>query len=264
MNNAEAPVRLGGRPPGLRLRPRPRRASWRRSSVASRSSEAVADASRRRSWPSTPTPTPSPTTSWTSTRSTSCMTGDGWAKNADGIWAKDGQQADIEFITTAGNKRRELTQQIVQQQAEGGRLRDHHQQPEGRRPSSVRPSRTGDYQMGLYAQVLTIARPEHCNLFCSKNIPSASQQLHRPELAPRRTSPSSTRSWRPSRRSLDEDERRRPARRPTTLLAENVVIAARSTRCPTSCCGATKIVGPVEDNPILGPFVHMHEWGLAG
>ena len=60
------------------------------------------------------------------------MTGDGWAKGADGIWAKDGQQATIEFMTTAGNKRRELTQQVVQQQLQGSRLRHHDQQPEGR------------------------------------------------------------------------------------------------------------------------------------
>ena len=44
------------------------------------------------------------------------MTGDGWAKNGDGIWAKDGKTATFVLNTTAGNKRRELTQQIVQEQ----------------------------------------------------------------------------------------------------------------------------------------------------
>ncbi len=33
------------------------------------------------------------------------MTGDGWAKGTDGIWAKDGKKAAFTIVTTAGNKR---------------------------------------------------------------------------------------------------------------------------------------------------------------
>ena len=44
------------------------------------------------------------------------MTGDGWAKGSDGIWAKGGQKAQLEISTTAGNKRRETTQEILQSQ----------------------------------------------------------------------------------------------------------------------------------------------------
>jgi peptide/nickel transport system substrate-binding protein len=44
------------------------------------------------------------------------MKGDGWAKGSDGIWAKNGKKAEIENSTTAGNKRRELTQEILASQ----------------------------------------------------------------------------------------------------------------------------------------------------
>ena len=43
------------------------------------------------------------------------MTGDGWAKNADGIWAKGADTASLTITTIAGNKRRELMEQVLQQ-----------------------------------------------------------------------------------------------------------------------------------------------------
>jgi len=44
------------------------------------------------------------------------MEGDGWAKGSDGIWAKDGAKAEFSIQSTTGNARRELTQQIMQEQ----------------------------------------------------------------------------------------------------------------------------------------------------
>jgi len=44
---------------------------------------------------------------------TDLMTSDGWAKGADGIWAKGGKKAELEIKSTTGNKRRELTEQIL-------------------------------------------------------------------------------------------------------------------------------------------------------
>ncbi len=44
------------------------------------------------------------------------MTGAGWSRGGDGIWAKDGKKAEMTITSLAGNKRRELTEQILQQQ----------------------------------------------------------------------------------------------------------------------------------------------------
>ncbi len=44
------------------------------------------------------------------------LTGAGYAKGSDGIYAKGGQKLSFKVRTTAGNKRRETTQQILQTQ----------------------------------------------------------------------------------------------------------------------------------------------------
>src|SRR4029077_8640890 len=49
-------------------------------------------------------------------QSDTLLTGAGWAKGSDGIYAKGGQRLTVELKTTSGNKRRELTAQILQQQ----------------------------------------------------------------------------------------------------------------------------------------------------
>jgi len=41
------------------------------------------------------------------------MTGAGYAKGSDGIWAKNGQKVTFAVRSTAGNKRRELTEQVI-------------------------------------------------------------------------------------------------------------------------------------------------------
>ena len=117
------------------------------------------------------------------------MTGDGWAKGADGIWAKGGVRATIEFKTTAGNKRRELTQQIVQEQAKNAGFEiTINNAKAGDLFGQILPK--GDYQLALYAQVLTNLEPGNCSLFCSKNIPTEAngnvgqnwQRVNIPEL----------------------------------------------------------------------------------
>lgn len=102
---------------------------------------------------------------------TELMEGDGWKKGADGIWAKDGQAADIEIKSTAGNARRELTEQIVQEQlkAAGFNLTINNQKA-GDLFGEQLPA--GEFQLALYAQVLTTLEPGSCTLFCSKNIPT--------------------------------------------------------------------------------------------
>ncbi len=189
------------------------------------------------------------------------MTGDGWEKNGAGFWEKDGQQADIEFITTAGNARRELTQQVVQEQAaEAGFNITIANQEAGTFFGETLPN--GDYQLGLYAQVLTTLDPSLCNLFCSKNIPSEEndftgqnwQRANVPEVDPLLETVDN---------SLDEEERSAAGKEADAILAENVVSLPLDP-LPNILLWSDDILGPVEDNPVLGPFAMMHLWGLAG
>lgn len=189
------------------------------------------------------------------------MTGDGWERNAAGFWEKDGQQADIEFITTSGNARRERTQEIVIEQAkEAGFNITVANQEAGTFFGETLPN--GDYQLGLYAQVATSIRPAGCTLFCSSNIPSEEnnfsgqnwQRVDIPELDPLlQTLDTST----------DEDEIAEAGTEAAGIMAENV-ISLPLDPLPNILLWSDDIIGNVADNPILGPFVDMHHWGLAG
>jgi peptide/nickel transport system substrate-binding protein len=188
------------------------------------------------------------------------MTGDGWEKNGDGIWEKDGETASIEFITTAGNARRERTQEIVIDQAgDAGFDITVANQEAGTFFGETLPN--GDYQLGLYAQVLTSLDPSNCNLFCSKNIPSAENEF-------------SGQNWTRTdiegldelletlESSLDEDERQAAGAEAQDLLAESVG-SLPVDPLPNILLWNDTILGPVNDNAILGPFNNMQYWGLA-
>ena len=108
------------------------------------------------------------------TKVQSLMTGAGWAKGADGIWAKGGKKAETTIKSTAGNKRRELTEQLLQSQFKeaGFSLLIANEK------ASVLFNDTlpkGNFQMSLYAQVPPSADPGICTIWCSKNIPGPSR-----------------------------------------------------------------------------------------
>lgn len=191
---------------------------------------------------------------------TELMEGDGWAKGADGVWAKGGKKAQITFKTTAGNKRRELTQQIIQEQAkDAGFSITIDNQEAGDLFGDQLPK--GDYQLALYAQVLTSLDPSLCNLFCSKNVPTADnefsgqnwQRVNIPEVDPLLETVDS---------NLDDAERATAQKAADAILAENVVSIPLDP-LPNILLWSKRIAGPVGDNPILGPFHNVNLWGLA-
>ncbi len=187
------------------------------------------------------------------------MTGDGWAKGADGIWAKGGQRAAIEFKTTAGNKRRELTQQIVQEQAKaaGFELTINNQKA-GDLFGQQLPA--GDFQLALYAQVLTNLEPSNCGLFCSKNIPTDANgntgqnwtRTNIPELDPLLEEVDAT---------VDEDARAKANKAADKIQAENMVSLPLDP-LPNIGLVSKKIKGDVEENPLTSVFGNMYQWSL--
>jgi peptide/nickel transport system substrate-binding protein len=107
---------------------------------------------------------------------TTLMTGDGWAKGSDGIWAKGGKKATLELKTTTNNKRRLLTAQILQSewQAAGFQLTVT---PEKAGVLFGQDAPSGNFQVALYAQTPTDNDPSassSCNLWCTSNIPGPS------------------------------------------------------------------------------------------
>jgi peptide/nickel transport system substrate-binding protein len=191
------------------------------------------------------------------------MEGDGWEKGSDGIWAKGGDRAEIVFKTTSGNARRELTQQIIQDQAaEAGFEITIDNREAGDLFGVDLPQ--GDYQMALYAQVMTGLDPTLCNLFCSQNIPTEENEF-------------SGQNWTRTNvegldepliavdQELDRDVQSEAQAEADALLAESATSISLDP-LPNILLWSDDILGPVEENPnpILGPFHNMHLWGVAG
>jgi peptide/nickel transport system substrate-binding protein len=185
------------------------------------------------------------------------MTSAGWTKGSDGVWAKGGQKFTAQMRTTAGNKRRELTEQILQQQLQAAGF-----------PITVANVQTGffgdilpkgDYQVGLYAQVLTSFSPSNCNIFCSKNIPVAPKfsgqnwgRVNLPAVDPLLDKVDN---------SLDESVRQENNKKADPVLAA-ANVALPLDPLPNILLWSKKIAGPIGDNPIMGPFWNSNLWGL--
>lgn len=103
-------------------------------------------------------------------RAEQVLTDAGWARNADGVWEKDGTPLVIEWNTVAGNRRREDVQALVQEQvADFGIRFEINNLDAGELFQNRLP--TLDFGMGLYAQVAS-PDPSVTTLYDRANIPS--------------------------------------------------------------------------------------------
>ncbi len=187
------------------------------------------------------------------------MTSAGWAKGADGIWAKNGQKFTAEIRSTTGNKRRELTEQILQQQlqAAGFQLTINNAKA-GDLFGSILPK--GDYQVALYAQVLTSFSPTNCAIMCASNIPNAGNKFSGQNWG-RINVPQLTDLYTKVDTELDEAARMADNKKADPIAADNDV-ALPIDPLPNILLWSKKIAGPVGDNPIMGPFWNSNLWGL--
>lgn len=183
----------------------------------------------------------------------------GWAKGSDGIWAKGGQRATFEIKSTTQNKRRELTEQILQQQFKtAGFEMTINNQKSGDLFGDILPK--GDFQMGLYANVLTSFYPSNCNLFCAKNIPTQATNFSGNNWY-RVNDPAIDAAFAPVETTLDSAKAAEFNKKGDKLLADNMHFLPLDP-LPDILLTSKRIVGPVQDNPIMGPFWHMYGWGL--
>jgi peptide/nickel transport system substrate-binding protein len=189
----------------------------------------------------------------------SLMTSDGWTKGSDGIWAKGGQKATIELKTTATNKRRELTEQIIQAQLKtAGFNATTNNQKAGDLFGTQLPA--GDFVVGLYAQVATQLDPADCALFCSQNIPTPAngnsgqnwQRVNIPAVDP---------LLKQVDQGLDLSSRSTADKQAMKILADNNV-ALPIDPLPNILLWSKRIVGDINDNPIYSMFVNLNTWGL--
>jgi len=187
------------------------------------------------------------------------MTGAGWAKNGSDIWAKGGQTASLTIKTTAGNARRELTEQILQQQLKkAGFDISTDNQEAGALFGEQLPA--GQFQLAVYAQVNTFLVPSQCNLFCSKNIPSEANGNSGQNWT-RTNIPEADTPLLASDSELDEAKQQEALKQADRLLAE-VNTSLPIDPLPNILIWKNTVAGDVSDNPILGPFHNLNEIGV--
>jgi peptide/nickel transport system substrate-binding protein len=183
------------------------------------------------------------------------MSADGWAKGDDGIWAKDGQRAAFTLKTTEGNARRELTGQIVQEQAKAAGIEiEFVTQEAGALFGEQLPN--GDFQVALYANVATAIQPGMCVLMCAKNFPPDGQNFTRTDV------PEAEAALTVLETSLVEAERTEAGIEVQNIFAENMVSLPLDP-LPNILLWSEKVEGDVSDHPIFGPFLNMHTWSVA-
>ncbi len=190
----------------------------------------------------------------------SLMTGAGWTKGSDGIWTKGGQRASFTFNSTAGNKRRELTETVLQQQLkDAGFEMKIDNKKAGDLFGQILPA--GNYTAALYAQVVTSLTPGLCSIMCSKNIPSAANQNSGQNWT-RTNVPDVDKQEEIVDTNPDDSARKTAAAQGDKDMAQAQVTLPLDP-LPDICIWSKKVVGPISDNAIMGMFWNIDQWGVT-
>jgi len=193
------------------------------------------------------------------TKVNTLMTADGWKKGSDGIWAKGGKRAAFTIVSTAGDKRRELTEEVLQPElkAAGFDMAIRNTSADNLF-GTVLPA--GNYQVSLYAQSLTGITPGLCSTFCTENIPSSSNGNSGQNWS-WVSIPAADTPLHVVDADLDPAARETAAAKADDILANNAV-ALPLDPLPDICIWNDKVVGPISDNPIEGMFWNIDQWGI--
>jgi len=194
---------------------------------------------------------------------TTLMSGDGWARGPDGVWAKSGTKASLELKTTAGNKGRHLTAQILQSewQAAGFQVAVTEERSALLYGQDL-PG--GTFQVGLFPQTPADNDPAECFLWCSKNIPTAASGNGGQNWA-RVNDPNLDRPWADAETNLNEIARIADAQTGSAALADDVPVLPLEPRPDIVIVNSDKLAtqqGTFRHNLAYGPFTYLNYWYL--
>jgi peptide/nickel transport system substrate-binding protein len=189
------------------------------------------------------------------------MTGAGYAKGSDGIWAKGGQKVSFTIQSTAGNKRRELTEQVLQSQLKAaGMAMTIQNQKSGDLFGKILPA--GDFQLSLYAQTATTLDPGLSSTQSSVNIPGPANNNSGQNWT-RTNVPGLDQLLNTVDTSLDDNARAAAAKQADDLMAQNQVTLPLDP-LPNIGLYGPKIQGDFSVNVIAGPWWNMNTWTVKG
>ncbi|MFD5224863.1 ABC transporter substrate-binding protein [Microbacterium sp. NPDC058342] len=188
------------------------------------------------------------------------MSDAGWSKGSSGIWEKAGRQAEFRITTHAGNKRRELAEQILQSQlGDAGFVLKVANKSGSEIFSKTAPE--GDFEIGLWTLIDTVPEPTLSASFVSTAIPSAENGYSGINFVRTRIDGLDP-LLETVARSVDDEERLDASLQAERLIADNLPglpLAA----VPNILMTSQRISGPLEINPSEGPFWNLHEWTVG-
>lgn len=188
---------------------------------------------------------------------------DGWSRNDDGVWEKDGTPLEIEWNTVAGNRRREDVQALVQEQVADFGIRfvinnlDAGELFQNRLPQL-------EFGMGLYAQVAS-PDPSVTTIYDRDQIPSeANGYAGQNSIA--WDDDELTELVRLSDRQLDVDERRATIAEIGALVRRDIAWIPLYQLPNMTAWRSDRLGGPIGDYTAssYGGFANMYDWFLLG
>lgn len=189
----------------------------------------------------------------------SLLTGAGYKKNAAGTYQKDGKDLSFTIVTTQGNQRRQLTMETMQKQLEDlGWKVTLKPVSAGDLFGNFAPA--GEFQAAIYAQQLTVLDPTNCTLFCAKNIPTEANGNSGNNWTRTRI-PAADKLLEDVDSNLVESERITSAKKSEGLLASDAT-SFPIDPLPNIFLWKKTVLGPVDENPVQGPFWNLNEWGI--
>lgn len=187
------------------------------------------------------------------TKADALFTEAGYAKGADGFWAKDGKKLTLEFKTTAGNKGREKMFQILQAQLKDAGV-DVKLAFEDAQIFFGESTTNGNFQVGEWAW-LASPDPSVKTLFSAEQLPPDGQNYYRYKNA-------EVTAWiNEADASLDMAERAEISRKISAQMAKDVPLIPLYQRL--SLLAVTGNVHGAENNPTLeGVFWNLGDWWM--
>ncbi len=188
------------------------------------------------------------------------MSGAGWAKGADGVWAKAGRRAEFTMISLAANKRRDLMVQILQEQLKtAGFAMTVKTETPADLFSKITPK--GAYQAGLWSLVDTFPDPTLSASFNSANIPSSANGYSGINFV-RAKDGGLDGLLEKVDTTLEVPARTTAAKQADAVIAKEALSLPLDT-VPLVLLWGDKVGGPLAVNPVEGPFWNLEQWGLA-
>lgn len=189
-------------------------------------------------------------------RVTQLMTQDGWARSADGVWAKAGNRASVELNAATGNRRREQAEQILQSQwKEAGFDVTVRNTTQAMLTGEWLPK--GIFQAAIVSLSPLATDPNLCGTFCSKNIPTEANGYQGGNSS-RISNKDLDDLWERVAKELDDAKRRDLVGKAQQMLSDQVPALPLSPVLDIVVYNSAK-VGGLKTNPV-GAFYNLSEW----